>query len=83
MFCGGHELGLTDADYEGAGLDEVLIFNEPHPDGQSVQEAFELDSVIFDIELTPNRRIARVSSECAVRRPLLWDRSSLNPRSEK
>jgi phenylalanyl-tRNA synthetase beta chain len=55
MFCGGHELGLTDADYEGAGLDEVLIFNEPHPDGQSVQEAFELDSVIFDIELTPNR----------------------------
>ena len=55
MFCGGRELGLTDADYPGAGIDEVLVFNEPHINGQRVQEAFDLDSVIFDIELTPNR----------------------------
>ncbi|MDO4568553.1 MAG: phenylalanine--tRNA ligase subunit beta [Clostridia bacterium] len=55
MFCGGKELGLCDADYEGASADEVLLFHEPHPNGQSVQEAFELDSVVLDIELTPNR----------------------------
>ena len=55
MFCGGRELGLADADYPGAGIDEVLVFNEPHINGQRVQEAFDLDSVIFDIELTPNR----------------------------
>lgn len=55
MFCGGKEIGLTDADYEGASRDEVLILNEVHPNGQRVQEAFDLDSIVFDIELTPNR----------------------------
>lgn len=54
MFCGGKEMGVTEADYDGAGLDEVLVFNEKHPNGQRVQEAFDMDSVIFDIELTPN-----------------------------
>lgn len=55
MFCGGSELNLTDADYPGASEDKVLIFREEHPCGQSVQEAVGLDSVVFDIELTPNR----------------------------
>lgn len=55
MFCGGSELGITSADYPTACDDKVLIFNEPHPCGQCIQEALDLDSVIFDIELTPNR----------------------------
>lgn len=55
MFCGGKELGLTEADYPGAGEDRVLIFREEHPVGQRIQDAVGLDSVVFDIELTPNR----------------------------
>lgn len=55
MFCGGAELGINDVEYEGAGKDSVLIFNEAHPNGQRIQEALNLDDVIFDVELTPNR----------------------------
>lgn len=55
MFCGGAELGINDVEYPGAGNDSVLIFNEVHPNGQRIQEALNLDDVIFDIELTPNR----------------------------
>ncbi len=55
MFCGSEELGISEADYKGAGNDGVLILNEKHPNGQKIQEALGLDSVIFDIELTPNR----------------------------
>lgn len=42
MFCGGHELGLTDADYEGAGLDEVLIFNDPILMGKACRKRLSL-----------------------------------------
>ena len=55
MFCGGAELGINDVEYDGASNDSVLIFHEPHPNGQRIQEALGLDDVIFDIELTPNR----------------------------
>ncbi len=55
MFCGAEELGITEAEYDGAGGDGVLILNEQHPCGQRIQEALDLDDVIFDIELTPNR----------------------------
>lgn len=55
MFCGGAELGITDAEYEGASNDSVLILNEQHENGQRIQEALDLDDVIFNIELTPNR----------------------------
>ena len=52
---GGAELGINDVEYDGASNDSVLIFHEPHPNGQRIQEALGLDDVIFDIELTPNR----------------------------
>ncbi|MDY3308903.1 MAG: phenylalanine--tRNA ligase subunit beta, partial [Eubacteriales bacterium] len=55
MFCGGAELGITDAEYEGASNDSVLILNEQHENGQRIQEALDLDDVVFNIELTPNR----------------------------
>lgn len=55
MFCGGAELGISDVEYEGASNDSVLILNEVHPNGQRIQEALNLNDVVFDIELTPNR----------------------------
>ncbi len=55
MFCGNEELGITNIDYDNAENGGVLVFNEPHPNGQRVQEALDLDDCIFDIELTPNR----------------------------
>lgn len=55
MFCGGAELGITDAEYRGASNDSVLILNEDHENGQPIAKALGLDEVIFDIELTPNR----------------------------
>lgn len=55
MLCSGGELGLTEADYPGAEVYGIMILQEDHPLGQSIQEAIGLDSIIFDIELTPNR----------------------------
>ncbi len=55
MFCGSEELGITNVDYDNAENGGVLVFNEKHTLGCRVQQAFDLDDVIFDIELTPNR----------------------------
>ena len=55
MLCSGSELGLTDADYPGSEVYGILILQEDHPLGQPIAEAVGLDSVVFDIELTPNR----------------------------
>lgn len=55
MFCGGAEIGITDAEYPGASEDSVLILNEAHENGMPIAKALDLDDVIFDIELTPNR----------------------------
>ena len=55
MLCSGKELGLTDADYPGSEVYGILILQEEHPLGQPIAEAVGLDSVVFDIELTPNR----------------------------
>ena len=55
MLCSGKELGLTDADYPGSEVNGILLLQEEHPLGQPIAEAVGLDSVVFDIELTPNR----------------------------
>jgi len=55
MLCSGTELGLTDADYPGSEVHGILILQEEHPLGQDIATAVGLDSVVFDIELTPNR----------------------------
>ena len=55
MFCGGAELGISDAEYPGAGNDSVLILNEEYENGDKIETALDLEDVIFDIELTPNR----------------------------
>ena len=55
MLCSGKELGLTEADYPGAEVYGIMILQEDHPLGQSIQAAIGMDDIIFDIELTPNR----------------------------
>jgi len=55
MLCSGKELGITDADYPGSEVYGILKLLEDHPLGQPIAEAVEMDDVVFDIELTPNR----------------------------
>ncbi|MBR3298481.1 MAG: phenylalanine--tRNA ligase subunit beta [Clostridia bacterium] len=55
MFCGGAELGISDAEYPGAGGDSVLVLNERYENGDKIETALDLEDVVFDIELTPNR----------------------------
>ena len=55
MLCSGEELGITEADYPGAGIHGILILQGEHPLGLPIQEALGMDDVVFNIELTPNR----------------------------
>ncbi len=55
MFCSGEELAITDADYPGADVDGILILDENTPLGVPVQTALDMDDVVFDFDLTPNR----------------------------
>ncbi len=55
MLCSGAELGLTNADYEGAEVHGIMILKEDHPLGQSIDAALGFDDDIFEFELTPNR----------------------------
>ena len=55
MFCSGEELGITDADYPGAEVDGILILDADTPLGVTAAEALDMDDVVFDFDLTPNR----------------------------
>ncbi len=55
MLCSGEELGLTEADYPGAGVHGILILQGDHPLGQPIDAALGYDDDIFEFELTPNR----------------------------
>lgn len=55
MLCSGEELGITDADYEGASTYGVMILKGERQKGMRVQEALGMDDIVFDIEITPNR----------------------------
>ena len=55
MLCSGGELGLTEADYEGAEVNGILILKgEPKP-GTDIKEVLGLDDVIIDFSITSNR----------------------------
>ena len=55
MLCSGGELGLTDADYEGASVNGILILKgEPKP-GTDIKEVLGLDDTIIDFSITSNR----------------------------
>ncbi|MDL2259151.1 phenylalanine--tRNA ligase subunit beta [Eubacteriales bacterium OttesenSCG-928-K08] len=55
MLCSGKELGLTNADYPGSEVDGLLALVGEQTPGTPIAKALDMDDVIFDIELTPNR----------------------------
>ncbi|MDR1570510.1 MAG: phenylalanine--tRNA ligase subunit beta [Oscillospiraceae bacterium] len=55
MLCSGSELNVPDALYPGAGVDGILIFNEPHPPGADVRPILGIDDTIIDFEVLANR----------------------------
>ena len=55
MLCSGEELGLTEADYEGAGVHGILILKgEPKP-GTDIKEVLGLNDTVIDFSITSNR----------------------------
>ncbi|MBO4692910.1 MAG: phenylalanine--tRNA ligase subunit beta [Clostridia bacterium] len=55
MLCSGEELGLTEGDYEGAGVYGILILKgEPVP-GTDIKEVLGLNDTIIDFSITSNR----------------------------
>ena len=56
MLCSGEELGLTEADYEGAGVYGILIMNrEKAALGTDINDVLGNDDVVLDIGVTANR----------------------------
>lgn len=55
MFCSGKELCLGDTDYEGAGVDGILIIKENVKIGSDIKQVLGLDEYILDISITANR----------------------------
>ncbi len=55
MLCGGSELGLTDADYEGASVDGIMILKPDTKVGVDINEILGRTDVILDVSVTANR----------------------------
>lgn len=55
MLCGGEELGLTEEDYKGAGVNGILILGNEAKLGQDINEVIGNDDIILDISITANR----------------------------
>ena len=55
MFCSGEEIGIDENYFEGAGINGILILPDEMKAGTPIEKALELDDVIFDIGVTPNR----------------------------
>lgn len=55
MLCSGEELGLTEADYEGASVHGILILKGELETGTDMREILGLDDYIIDFKITANR----------------------------
>ncbi len=56
MLCSGGELGLTEADYEGASVNGILILHEDNcSTGTDIKEVLGLNDCIIDFKITANR----------------------------
>ena len=55
MLCSGEELCLTEADYEGASVNGILILKNDYPVGTDMREVLGLDDYIIDFKITANR----------------------------
>ena len=55
MMCSGKELNITDADYEGASVNGILILKPDTPVGADIKDVIGLNEYILDIGVTANR----------------------------
>jgi phenylalanyl-tRNA synthetase beta chain len=55
MLCSGEELNLTDADYEGAGVDGILILKGDPKPGTDIRELLSLSGEVIEFEVGANR----------------------------
>ena len=56
MLCGGDELGLVEADYEGAGINGILILKAGSAEpGTPIDKVLGRDDCVFDISVLANR----------------------------
>lgn len=55
MLCSGGELGLTEADYEGAEVNGILILKGEHKTGTDIREVLGLNDTVIDFSITSNR----------------------------
>ena len=55
MLCSGEELCITEADYEGASVNGILILKDTEKIGTDMREVLGLDDYIIDFKITANR----------------------------
>ena len=55
MLCSGEELGLTEADYEGASVYGILILKDTETIGADMRDVLGLNDYIIDFKITANR----------------------------
>lgn len=55
MLCSGEELGLTEADYEGASVYGILILKPTEKIGADMKDVLGLNDVVIDFKITANR----------------------------
>lgn len=55
MMCSGKELNITEADYEGASVNGILILREDTPVGVDIKDVLGLNEYVLDIGVTANR----------------------------
>ncbi len=55
MLCSGEELCLTEADYEGASVNGILILKNDVKVGTDMREVLGLDDYVIDFKITANR----------------------------
>ncbi len=55
MLCSGGELELTDADYEGASVNGILILKDEYEVGTDMRDILGLNDYVIDFKITANR----------------------------
>ena len=55
MLCSGAELELTDADYEGASVNGILILKDEYEVGTDMRDILGLNDYVIDFKITANR----------------------------
>ncbi|MGB4034074.1 MAG: phenylalanine--tRNA ligase subunit beta [Christensenellales bacterium] len=70
MMCSGAELDISEEEFQGAGIDGVLILPKDTPLGEDINKIIGKDDIILDIAITTNRQdcnsILGIAREVAV-----------------